>query len=525
MIIHKSATSLTIFSENGKTILGREDTTLQRGDRTSTHGKESKSRQLLTILEGRAGEDLHLSCEPDVDPTPPLLFQWRVAGRIIEPQNIENPARLIIPLTRELNGVVIECSVSQNPDEAPLTTFVTISVTFPPYIRTRVSPKRTLTEGENVTLNCEAEANPAVSLISWKRESTGDIIASKNGQLVLTEVDRKDGRRYVCQATNSEGLAEAVEQLSVNFPPSSAVVSPTSNVVAKYGQDLVLTCDADGLPPPSYVWLQLKNGKEMLRGNSSSMTFTSISYADSGQWRCRASNKEGNWTSKPTELQVFGPPSSLSAPGKVVGRVGEKLEITASFCCHPAARVDWVVGHTTLVNKEDIGRITFTTKDEQDSCYSSTLTFNRLLVSDSGEVVVEVANSEGGQRRNIIIQVVENLVQKDTKAKVNKLITEGNAWTKANSESKLTMEVTGLVEDGDISSLEEENIGFGEFAGEEELSQGAGEPIVNVKEPQRKIRTTSLWLGSVAALVMITIILRKVNLDNCHNQLMNDNSL
>ena len=61
------------------------------------------------MIEGRAGEDLQLSCEPDVDPAPPLLFQWRLAGRIIEPQNIENPARLIIPLTRELNGVVMEC--------------------------------------------------------------------------------------------------------------------------------------------------------------------------------------------------------------------------------------------------------------------------------------------------------------------------------------------------------------------------------------------------------------------------------
>ena len=487
MIIHKPATSLTIFSENGKTILGRDDTNIQRGDRTSTHGKESKSRQLLTILEGRAGEDLHLSCEPDVDPTPPLLFQWRVAGRIIEPQNIENPARLIIPLTRELNGVVVECSVSQNPDEVPLTTFVTISVTFPPYIRTRVSPKRTLTEGENVTLHCEVEANPAVSLISWKRESTGDIIASKNGQLVLTEVDRKDGRRYVCQATNSEGLAEAVEQLSVNFPPSSAVVNPTSNVVAKYGQDLVLTCDADGLPLPSYVWLQLKNGKEMLRGNSSSMTFTSISYADSGQWRCRASNKEGNWTSKPTELQVFGPPSSLSAPGKVVGRVGEKLEITASFCCHPAARVDWVVGHTTLVNKEDIGRITFTTKDEQDSCYSSTLTFNRLLVSDSGEVVVEVANSEGGQRRNIIIQVVENQ-------------TPAIRVDEASEDESAVAFVAGEL----ASTNEEEQ--FEEFEVEEKLLVEMAD--IEAETPMEVI--ASLWVGGVATLALILLVVLQV---------------
>ena len=330
--------------------------------------------------------------------------------------------------------------------------------------------------------------------------------------------DREDSKEYSFNSNLTKSNAVKLR------PEMSVSISAFPTVDAKFGQNLALSCWMEDHPLSSFTWHQAKGQTEVVRGNSSSLKITSISYADSGQWICRASNKEGNWTSKPTELQVFGPPSSLSAPGKVVGRVGEKLEITASFCCHPAARVDWVVGHTTLVNKEDIGRITFTTKDEQDSCYSSTLTFNRLLVSDSGEVVVEVANSEGGQRRNIIIQVVEDLVQKDTKAKVNKLITEGNGWTKANSESKLTMEVTGLVEDEDISSLEEENIGFGVFADEEELSPGAREPVVYVKEPQRKIRTTSLLLGSVLALVMITIILRKVNLDDCHNQLMNDNS-
>ena len=214
--------------------------------------------------------------------------------------------------------------------------------------------------------------------------------------------DREDSKEYSFNSNLTKSNAVKLR------PEMSVSISAFPKVDAKFGQNLALSCRMEDHPLSSFTWHQAKGETEVVRGNSSSLKITSISYADSGQWRCLASNKEGNWTSKPTELQVFGPPSSLSAPGKVVGRVGEKLEITASFCCHPAARVDWVVGHTTLVNKEDIGRITFTTKDEQDSCYSSTLTFNRLLVSDSGEVVVEVANSEGGQRRNIIIQVVED---------------------------------------------------------------------------------------------------------------------
>ena len=286
---------------------------------------------------------------------------------------------------------------------------------------------------------------------------------------------KKDGEHSKEYSFNSNLTKSNAAKLR---PEMSVSISAFPRVDAKFGQNLALSCRMKEHPLSSFTWHQAKGETEVVRGNSSSMTFTSISYADSGQWMCRASNKEGNWTSKPTELQVFGPPSSLSAPGKVVGRVGEKLEITASFCCHPAARVDWVVGQTTLVNKEDIGRITFTTKDEQDSCYSSTLTFNRLLVSDSGEVVVEVANSEGGQRRNIIIQVVEDP-------------TPVIRFDEASEDESAVAVVAG-----ELASSNEEEEQLEEF--EEEEAETPMEVIA------------SLWVGGVATLALILLVVLQV---------------
>jgi len=459
-------------------------------------------KTLSTRLEGRADEELQLTCTADVA-VPPPRFQWRVAGRKIQSHNIGNTSRIHLALSRELDGVAVECSALHPALDSPLTTLSTLSVTFPPFISTSVNPKRALVEGDDVSLLCEALANPPPTSIIWKREGTGETIPSKDGKLILEEVDRVDSGRYLCQASNSEGLSEAVEDLVVYFPPSLVLVSPTSKVLAQNGQDLVLTCNADGLPPPSYTWFQRKEGRERWRGNSSSLTLTSISYADSGEWRCLASNSGGSLRSKPTELRVFGPPASLSAPGTVLGRVGQKLVITAGFCCHPPPSVDWVVADKTHI-KEDSDRIAFSTKSELDSCYSSTLTFNQLMSSDSGEVVVEVANSEGGQRRVIMVEVVDEELNIDKDYE--------DAAAKIEVKGVVAREMMMRMEEGEVKKV-------GLVKGEEEKKFVKEQEEMKVKKEVELVKEkveapieviASLWVGGIATLTLLSLIILQV---------------
>ena len=260
----------------------------------------------------------------------------------------------------------------------------------------------------------------------------------------------------------------------------SVNILPFPKVDAKFGQELVLSCMVEDLPPPSFTWLQERRGVERVRGNSSTLTFQSISYADSGQWRCVASTRIGNRTSKPTEVSVFGPPASLSSPGIVVGRVGQKLVITAGFCCHPPPRVDWVVNAKTLI-KEESSRIAFSTKLEPDSCYSTILTFKQLSSSDSGEVAVEVANSQGGQRRVIMVEVAKD------------------DMNQGNFEPEVKMEVTGVVEDEDLPPKEGKQIKGKENERKEE-------------QPVDEVRMATHWLGLIIAATLIAMACRKVNI-------------
>ena len=187
----------------------------------------------------------------------------------------------------------------------------------------------------------------------------------------------------------------------------------------------------------------------------------------------------GNSTSNPTDLSVFGPPASLSAPGTVVGRVGQRLVITAGFCCHPAPRVDWVVGDTTLI-KEDSSRINFSTKPEVDSCYSTTLTFNQLRTSDSGVVALEVANTEGGQRRVIIVEVINEELEEEMEPTEDELA---------------EIEVMGVVAGEVMLRLEEDMV-------RKELVE-----MLNKEEAEAPMEViASLWVGGIAILALLSLV-------------------
>ena len=76
---------------------------------------------------------------------------------------------------------------------------------------------------------------------------------------------------------------------------------------------MIFSCTIDGDPPPSLIWT--KNGEELKvagisrvnvssTSNNHSLIITDIQRSDVGQYRCLASNSEGNLTSSPATLTV-----------------------------------------------------------------------------------------------------------------------------------------------------------------------------------------------------------------------------
>ena len=68
-----------------------------------------------------------------------------------------------------------------------------------------------VTDGNNVTLSCNATGNPSPS-ISWTKDGSAVnspriILSSDNKQLTITNVNSGDSGQYRCVANNSIGAA------------------------------------------------------------------------------------------------------------------------------------------------------------------------------------------------------------------------------------------------------------------------------------------------------------------------------
>ena len=100
-------------------------------------------------------------------------------------------------------------------------------------------------------------------------------------------------------------LFELLVAPKISYPPQDAT--------GVDGQDVLFSCTVDGNPPPSVIWT--KEGEELKpaanwrfnlssAGNNHSLILTDIQRSDAGQYRCLASNSDGNLTSAPATLTV-----------------------------------------------------------------------------------------------------------------------------------------------------------------------------------------------------------------------------
>ena len=67
--------------------------------------------------------------------------------------------------------------------------------------------------------------------------------------------------------------------------PRILSVGPTSVVTAQLYNKTVLTCEAEGNPPPEYLWLQMKTTEEVLiRAHTQEFVIDNVTYDYQGKY-------------------------------------------------------------------------------------------------------------------------------------------------------------------------------------------------------------------------------------------------
>ncbi|KAM4642152.1 hemicentin-1 [Discoglossus pictus] len=283
--------------------------------------QDSSEESFVTVIEGTL---ISLLCGSSGIPPPALTWTKNGAPLKVDPSGrirlLSGGRQLQISSAIKSDAATYMCTASNTAGSAVKKYNVQVyvrpaisgSVSFPSEV--------TITQGNNVTLECDASGDP-IPILTWLREGVpvtngiGYQILNNGRYLHLDKAQVANTGHYMCVAVNVAGQADRKYDLKVFVPPSFLVSNKHENISVVERNPVTLTCEMSGIPPPKVTWykdgqpptqkssLQIMSGGMILR-----LSYTALS--DAGQYACVITNPVGE-DQKTFDLNVLGNPVPL----------------------------------------------------------------------------------------------------------------------------------------------------------------------------------------------------------------------
>ena len=172
--------------------------------------------------------------------------------------------------------------------------FFIFSLTGKPKVSLSFGPSY-VEKNKNITLpTCHVTSHPR-AVITWSK-GLGKLVraraVSKDGQLSITNAQKKDSGLYKCKATNILGYDFALTHLGVVELPQFTV-SPPGQLKELTNHNITVPCQAIGDPKPTVTWVK-ENGELPLGRSQVSVDGTlqiwNTREEDSGRYTCMAAS-------------------------------------------------------------------------------------------------------------------------------------------------------------------------------------------------------------------------------------------
>ncbi|XP_066903525.1 basement membrane-specific heparan sulfate proteoglycan core protein isoform X5 [Halyomorpha halys] len=160
--------------------------------------------------------------------------------------------------------------------------------------------RQILSVGNSLLLQCRVTGIP-IPKITWSRADNlnlpYNVVPSSGGVLRFNRVNLNDAGEYICTAENEAGRATLSAHIEVQSPPEVRVF-PKDNIELQVGQNLDLTCTAEGIPTPTVFWTKDPN-EDIVSARSgfaapnlgrAEYQVLSVSTEDEGVYYCVAQN-------------------------------------------------------------------------------------------------------------------------------------------------------------------------------------------------------------------------------------------
>jgi len=187
-----------------------------------------------------------------------------------------------------------------------------LKVTSAPTVQLNLGPANQLSnikEGEDVTLDCDIEANPPPHMVTWKKNgvilkhSKAEGIIISNHSLLVRQISRINSGSFTCRADNKEGHGESNPiEIDIKFGPVCSLDQKVIYGVAPHELTHV-TCQVFSNPSSNltFQWifnttserLDIQNSQFSSKGTKSVVEYIPRTEMDYGSLLCWAINSVG----------------------------------------------------------------------------------------------------------------------------------------------------------------------------------------------------------------------------------------
>uniref|UniRef100_A0A6Q2YRQ0 Ig-like domain-containing protein n=1 Tax=Esox lucius TaxID=8010 RepID=A0A6Q2YRQ0_ESOLU len=255
-----------------------------------------------------------------------------------------------------------------------------LTVLNSPKVNLSMHPRSVL-EGERITFNCQAFANPPIMGFRWAKG--GVLLAGARESVLMTTADHSFHTEPVsCSVFNAVGHTNVSIVVDVHYGPILKV--EPRPVTVDVDSEAKLKCKWSGNPPLTLTWT--KKGSSMVLSNNEELVLKSVSQADAGQYVCKAIVPRIGVGEREVTLTVNGPPiiSSESVQYAVRGKRGEVKCFIAST--PPPDKIVWAWKENVWEKEKGTLLERYTVEQSKPNspggAVLSTLTINNVMESD-----------------------------------------------------------------------------------------------------------------------------------------------
>ncbi|XP_041441123.1 intercellular adhesion molecule 5 L homeolog isoform X1 [Xenopus laevis] len=166
----------------------------------------------------------------------------------------------------------------------------------PKILEMEVVPPAPVPEGEKVTLTCKAEGNPPPAY-KWETPPAAFQSSPDNRTITIQGVKREHYGTYRCRVQNKYGEAVQIQNMSQPVMPKIQRFEVVPLPPLSKGANVTLTCDAEGLPIPTYTW-ETPASDITFSPDNRTISIQGIMQTHRGNYTCVAHNKYGTDTQR-----------------------------------------------------------------------------------------------------------------------------------------------------------------------------------------------------------------------------------